>query len=134
MNYKSLLSKYINYVRDAEGADFILSPDRRYMSGVNFSEQEWQELSALAATDAEATMDATVLPNIQSIRDLIDSDPSLVLREFTRSKDGEKIEITHHNQTADCENNIYEIYEQSENGQLGRLVAIYSPQRSGNNP
>lgn len=46
MNYRKLLKRYIRYIQDAEGSNFIEN-DRRYVSDVVFSEEEWNELELI---------------------------------------------------------------------------------------
>ena len=47
MDHKELLKKYIKYIRDVEGADYIDPNDERHNSEVNFSDEEWEELKAM---------------------------------------------------------------------------------------
>ena len=44
----TVLSKYIQYIRDVEGADYILTHDERYASDVKFTDEEWQLLAEVA--------------------------------------------------------------------------------------
>lgn len=44
----AVLSKYIQYVRDIEGSDFILIHDERHMSNVQFTDEEWAILTEAA--------------------------------------------------------------------------------------
>ena len=46
MDYKKLLVKYIRYIVEQEGTDF-LGP-RYYVSDIGFSKVEWDELGKLA--------------------------------------------------------------------------------------
>lgn len=48
MDYQELLRKYIQYVGDVDGTDFISNCDRQYVSDVKFSVQEWAEIVTLA--------------------------------------------------------------------------------------
>lgn len=43
-----VLSKYIQYIRDVEGTDYILIHDERYASDVKFTDEEWQLLTEAA--------------------------------------------------------------------------------------
>ncbi len=45
----SLLEKYMAYVVDAEGADYVTVGEARHMSEVKFSRREWAELERIAA-------------------------------------------------------------------------------------
>lgn len=45
---ETLLKKYIEYIKDVEGTDYITIHDHRYMCEVKFTEEEWQELERLA--------------------------------------------------------------------------------------
>ena len=44
----NLLLKYIKYVDEVEGVDFILTNDLRHISDVKFTEKEWAALVSLA--------------------------------------------------------------------------------------
>ena len=44
----AVLSKYIQYIRDVEGTDYILIHDERYASDVKFTDEEWQLLTEVA--------------------------------------------------------------------------------------
>ena len=56
MDFEKLLKKYIRYVGESEGTDFILTCDSRYKSETKFSENEWMYLEALAnKIDSENT-------------------------------------------------------------------------------
>ena len=48
MDYEILLKKYIQYIKDAEGTDYICIHDRRHESDVVFSEDEWGRLCEIA--------------------------------------------------------------------------------------
>ena len=48
MDYKQLLEKYIRYVVDIEGAEFITDSSRSYMSHVKFGDAQWKELKRIA--------------------------------------------------------------------------------------
>lgn len=43
-----VLSKYIKYIRDVDGTDYILVHDERYASGVKFTDEQWQLLTDVA--------------------------------------------------------------------------------------
>ncbi len=43
-----LLSKYIKYVKEIEGSDFILIHNERVMSSVDFENEEWELLKSIA--------------------------------------------------------------------------------------
>jgi len=44
----TVLEKYVSYVMDAEGTDFISIHDNRYMSDVKFTDEEWQILEKIS--------------------------------------------------------------------------------------
>ena len=44
----TVLEKYVSYVMDAEGTDFISIHDNRYMSDVKFTNEEWQILEKIS--------------------------------------------------------------------------------------
>jgi hypothetical protein len=44
----AVLSKYIQYIKDVEGTDYILIHDERYMSDVKFTDDEWKILTDIA--------------------------------------------------------------------------------------
>jgi hypothetical protein len=48
MDFRELLKKYIAYVNNVEGADYITVSDRRYASDIRFSDEEWTELETIA--------------------------------------------------------------------------------------
>ena len=52
-NLKALMAKYIHYLHDVEGTDFIDDCDRRFMSEVIFTDEEWGYLSKLSAEVVE---------------------------------------------------------------------------------
>lgn len=47
MNYKKLLEKYIQYIDDNEGTNYI-SEVKKIYSEVNFTKEEWKELLNLS--------------------------------------------------------------------------------------
>lgn len=57
IDYKGLLQKYIAYVRDVEGVDYISAGDQRYASDVSFSKEEWGILEELAGSLSETVSD-----------------------------------------------------------------------------
>lgn len=44
----TVLEKYVTYVMDAEGTDFISIHDNRYMSDAKFTDEEWQILEKIS--------------------------------------------------------------------------------------
>ena len=48
IHYEVLLIKYIQYLIDAEGADFIDHPDMRHCSDVRFTDAEWSRLGDIS--------------------------------------------------------------------------------------
>jgi hypothetical protein len=44
----AVLSKYIQYIREVEGADYILDLDERRMTDVQFTDEEWAILTEAA--------------------------------------------------------------------------------------
>ncbi len=57
MDYKSLLEKYIQYVVDCEGIDYLGVYEKRYCSDVKFSEAEWTELNRYSNDPDEEVTD-----------------------------------------------------------------------------
>lgn len=51
---KTLLIKYIQYIRGCEGTDFISPIDERWFSDVKFTDDEWELLKILAAEANDA--------------------------------------------------------------------------------
>ena len=51
MDYRLLLKKYIDYVFECEGTNFIEYGPNNYRDGVRFSEEEWAELKRLDAEE-----------------------------------------------------------------------------------
>jgi hypothetical protein len=46
--YAVLLEKYVNYIMDCEGTDYIHVHDNRYMSDVKFTDNEWEILEEIS--------------------------------------------------------------------------------------
>lgn len=46
---RELLKKYMQYVEDCEGANFVTDLDRRYTSEVKFTDEEWSLLKTISA-------------------------------------------------------------------------------------
>jgi hypothetical protein len=44
----TVLEKYVSYVMDAEGTDFISIHDHKYMSDVKFTNEEWKILEKIS--------------------------------------------------------------------------------------
>ena len=44
----TVLEKYVSYVMDTEGTDFISIHDNRYMSDVKFTAEEWEILEKIS--------------------------------------------------------------------------------------
>ena len=44
----TVLEKYVSYVMDTEGTDFISIHDNRYMSDVKFTGEEWKILEKIS--------------------------------------------------------------------------------------
>ncbi len=53
MNYQTLLLKYIRYIRDCEGIDFIDPIEYRHMSDQEFTYEEWAELQRMSALNPD---------------------------------------------------------------------------------
>lgn len=47
VDYQALLLKYIRYIGDVEGANYINPHDNRYLSDQEFTAEEWAELNRL---------------------------------------------------------------------------------------
>lgn len=50
-----LLSKYINYIREVEGVDYVLDLDQRGICDVKFSDEEWDLLVKYARLSANGS-------------------------------------------------------------------------------
>lgn len=48
ISYKSLLIKYVRYIRSVEGVDFITACDSRGQSDEEFTDEEWEALNAIS--------------------------------------------------------------------------------------
>lgn len=49
-NMHTLLEKYVRYIKDVEGTDYIsMHDERRYVSDVKFTEEEWKILEGISA-------------------------------------------------------------------------------------
>jgi hypothetical protein len=48
VDYRELLKKYIAYVRDCEGSDYIGNGYRGYRGNTMFTPEEWAELERVA--------------------------------------------------------------------------------------
>jgi hypothetical protein len=57
IDYRALLAKYIGYVTDCEGTDFIEDGQRGYSGDVSFTPEEWAALQAMLP-EAQAARDA----------------------------------------------------------------------------
>lgn len=53
-DFETLLKKYMYYIVDVEGTDYIDPHDRRYESDVSFSDDEWKELEKIAKELSDA--------------------------------------------------------------------------------
>jgi hypothetical protein len=53
VNYRELLEKYIAYVRDCEGSDYIGNGYRGYRGNRMFTPEEWAELERVARSMKE---------------------------------------------------------------------------------
>lgn len=49
MDYRSLLKKFVAYLNDVEGYDFIDPINYRYKSDSQFTDEEWATLRAISA-------------------------------------------------------------------------------------
>jgi hypothetical protein len=61
MDYRTLLIKYIAYIRDVEGTDYIDPHDERWASGVAFTTEEWGVLQSVH-DEQMSGMDAPARP------------------------------------------------------------------------
>jgi len=48
IDYKALLKKYVQYIVDVEGSDYIEPHDNRSFSKVRFTDEEWNKLKEIA--------------------------------------------------------------------------------------
>ncbi len=65
IDYATLLKKYIAYIADCEGIDYIEPIDLRDSSDVIFTDAEWPAMPAMPAEQAQgwcAGLDAAVRP------------------------------------------------------------------------
>lgn len=60
IDYHTLLKKYIAYIADCEGVDYIEPIDLRDSSDVIFTDQEWQVLQAIHDEQARTGTPAAV--------------------------------------------------------------------------
>ncbi len=69
MDYYTLLSKYIAYVADCEGIDYIEPIDLRDSSDVVFTDDEWQALQAIHDEQARTSAARTEVEEVWAIPD-----------------------------------------------------------------
>ncbi len=69
IDYAALLKKYIAYIADCEGIDYIEPIDLRDESEVIFTEAEWQALQAIHAEQAHATAAPTEVAEVWALLD-----------------------------------------------------------------
>lgn len=55
IDHKDLLKKYIRYVLDCEGCDFIEDGYRGYPGDQQFTPEEWEELQLIAKPEGSPT-------------------------------------------------------------------------------
>lgn len=51
LDFKKILVKYVQYVRDVEGTDFVVEHDNRHASDVDFTETEWAWLTDVCKSE-----------------------------------------------------------------------------------
>ncbi len=69
IDYATLLKKYIAYIADCEGIDYIEPIDLRDESEVSFTVEEWQALQAIHAKQARGTAAPTEVTEVWSLPD-----------------------------------------------------------------
>ena len=69
IDYATLLNKYIAYIADCEGIDYIEPIDLRDSSDVIFTATEWQALQAIHDEQARGTAAPTEAVEVWSIPD-----------------------------------------------------------------
>ncbi len=84
IDYYSLLNKYIAYIADCEGIDYIEPIDLRDESDVTFTAAEWQALQAIHAEQARGTAAPTEITEVWS---LPDDPPADVLPAYGQVQD-----------------------------------------------
>lgn len=69
VDYYTLLTKYIAYIADCEGIDYIEPIDLRDSSDVVFTDAEWQALQAIHVEQAHGTVGFTEVMEVWSLPD-----------------------------------------------------------------
>lgn len=69
VDYYTLLTKYIAYIADCEGLDYIEPIDLRDESDVVFTDAEWQALQAIHDHQARGTAAPTEVVEVWSVPD-----------------------------------------------------------------
>lgn len=69
IDYAALLKKYIAYIADCEGIDYIEPIDLRDSSDVIFTDAEWQALQAIHAEQAHDTAAPIEIEEVWSLPD-----------------------------------------------------------------
>ncbi len=67
VDYSTLLTKYIAYIADCEGIDYIEPIDLRDESDVTFTEAEWQALQAIRDEQARGGAAPTEVTKVCSL-------------------------------------------------------------------
>ncbi len=69
IDYATLLKKYIAYIADCEGIDYIEPIDLRDSSDVVFTEAEWHVLQAIHDAQARSTATPTEVTEVWALPD-----------------------------------------------------------------
>ncbi len=69
VDYATLLNKYIAYIADCEGMDYIEPIDLRDSSDVVFTDAEWQALQVIHDEQAHGTAAPTEVGEVWSLPD-----------------------------------------------------------------
>jgi hypothetical protein len=69
IDYATLLTKYIAYIADCDGIEYIEPIDLRDETAVIFTEAEWQTLQAIHAEQAHGTAAPTEVTEVWSLPD-----------------------------------------------------------------
>ncbi len=69
VDYAALLKKYIAYIAECEGIDYIEPIDLRDSSDVTFTEAEWHVLQAIHDEQARGTAAPTEITEVWALSD-----------------------------------------------------------------
>jgi hypothetical protein len=75
IDYAALLKKYIAYIADCEGIDYIEPIDLRDSSDVNFTDAEWQALQTIHDEQAQGVAAPTEVTEVWALPDDVSQPP-----------------------------------------------------------